>query len=232
MVNNQALVLFSGGQDSTTCLFWARNKFDKVFTLGFDYGQRHHSEIAAAAKIAGLANVSYEIHAIDTFSTVSKNSLTNREIEINEAASKDQPPNTLVEGRNMLFLTYAAIYAKQLGADNLVIGVGQTDYSGYPDCRNDFILSANKTINLAFDHQFLIHTPLMWKTKAQIWEMADQLGVFDIVRSQTVTCYNGIPGEGCGECPSCRLRQTGLNEYMSLKSSGTVHQNQSGHGKL
>ncbi len=232
MSNNQALVLFSGGQDSTTCLFWARKKFDKVSTIGFDYGQRHHSEVAAATKIAAFAHVPYEVHAIDTFSTISKNSLTNREIEINEPASKDEPPNTLVEGRNLLFLTYAAIYAKQLGADNLVIGVGQTDYSGYPDCRNDFIISANTTINLAFDHEFVIHTPLMWKTKAQIWEMADELGIFDIVRAQTVTCYNGIPGEGCGECPSCRLRLIGLNEYLSLKSSGTAHKNQSGHGKF
>ena len=221
MANNQALVLFSGGQDSSTCLFWAQKKFDKVSALGFDYGQRHHSEIAAATKIAAFAHVSYEIHEIDTFSTISRNSLTNREIEINDPVSKDQPPNTLVEGRNLLFLTYAAIYAKQLGADNLVIGVGQTDYSGYPDCRNDFILSANKTINLALDHEFIIHTPLMWKTKAQIWEMADKLGVFEMIRSQTVTCYNGIPGEGCGECPSCRLRQTGLNEYLLLKASGT-----------
>ena len=189
MSNNQALVLFSGGQDSTTCLFWARKKFDKVSTIGFDYGQRHHSEIAAATKIAAFAHVSYEVFAIDTFSTISKNSLTNREIEINEPASKDEPPNTLVEGRNLLFLTYAAIYAKQVGADNLVLGVGQTDYSGYPDCRSDFIISAT-TINLAFDHEFVIHTPLMWKTKAQIWEMAgDELGVFDIVRAQTVTCY-------------------------------------------
>ena len=232
MSNNQALVLFSGGQDSTTCLFWARKKFDKVSTIGFDYGQRHHSEVAAATKIAAFAHVPYEVHAIDTLSTISKNSLTNREIEINEPASKDEPPNTLVEGRNLLFLTYAAIYAKQVGADNLVIGVGQTDYSGYPDCRNDFIISANTTINLAFDHEFVIHTPLMWKTKAQIWEMAEELGIFDIVRAQTVTCYNGIPGEGCGECPSCRLRLIGLNEYLSLKSSGTAHKNQSGHGKF
>jgi 7-cyano-7-deazaguanine synthase len=232
MSNNQALVLFSGGQDSTTCLFWAQKRFDKVSTIGFDYGQRHHSEIAAATKIAAFAHVPYEIHVIDTFSSISKNSLTNREIEINEPASIDQPPNTLVEGRNLLFLTYAAIYAKQVGADNLVIGAGQTDYSGYPDCRNDFILSANKTINLAFDHEFLIHTPLMWKTKAQIWEMADELGVFDIVRSQTVTCYNGIPGEGCGECPSCHLRQIGLKEYLALKASGTAHLNQSDHGKI
>jgi len=217
MLNNKALVLFSGGQDSTTCLFWAKNKFDSVSALGFEYGQRHHSEIAAAKKIASKADISYEIHALDTFSTISKNSLTNREIEINEPESKDQPPNTLVEGRNLLFLTYAAIYAKQLGADNLVIGVGQTDFSGYPDCRNDFIQSANKTINLAFDHKFLINAPLMWMTKAHIWELADEMGIFDIVRTQTVTCYHGIPGDGCGNCPSCRLRQNGLKDYTSLK---------------
>ena len=223
MSNNQALVLFSGGQDSTTCLFWAQKKFDKVSTLGFDYGQRHHSEIAAATKIAAFAHVPYEIHAIDTFSTISRNSLTNREIEIEEQAQRINLPTPWWKGATCCFLTYAAIYAKQLGADNLVMGVGQTDYSGYPDCRNDFILSANATINLALDHEFVIHTPLMWKTKAQIWEMADELGVFDIVRSQTVTCYYGLPGEGCGECPSCRLRHTGLDEYLSLKTSGTAH---------
>jgi len=227
----KALVVFSGGQDSTTCLFWAATKFDRVSTIGFDYGQRHHSEIAAATKIAAFAHVSYEVFAFDTFSTVSKNALTNREIEIEEQTLLAQPPNTLVEGRNLLFLTYAAIYAKQIGADNLVMGVGQTDYSGYPDCRNDFIISANKTINLAFDHEFVIHTPLMWKTKARIWEMADQLDVFEIVRSQTVTCYNGIPGDGCGECPSCHLRQKGLNEYLSLKASAKPT-NKSGDGKF
>jgi 7-cyano-7-deazaguanine synthase len=217
-MNNKALVLFSGGQDSTTCLFWAKKIFDTVLALGFDYGQRHHSEIEAAKKIAILAQISYEIHPLDTFSSISKNSLTNREIEIREPESKDQPPNTLVEGRNLLFLTYAAIYAKQLGADNLVIGVGQTDYSGYPDCRSDFIQSANRTINLAFGHDFQIHTPLMWKTKAHIWELSFELGIFDIIRTQTVTCYQGIPGDGCGKCPSCRLRLNGLTDYTSLKS--------------
>jgi 7-cyano-7-deazaguanine synthase len=232
MSNNQALVLFSGGQDSTTCLFWAVKKFEKVYAIGFDYGQRHHSEIEAASEIARFAGVSYKVHSIDTFSAISRNSLTNREIEINQPAQKDEPPNTLVEGRNLLFLTYAAIYAKQLGADNLVIGVGQVDYSGYPDCRNDFIISANITINRAFGHEFVIHTPLMWKTKSGIWEMAGELGIFDLVRSQTVTCYNGIPGKGCGECPSCRLRQAGLNEYLSIKTSGTNHFYQTGHGKI
>jgi 7-cyano-7-deazaguanine synthase len=219
MPNKKALVLLSGGQDSTTCLFWAMRQFEKVFAVGFDYGQRHYSELTAASKLAAFAQIPYSVYKIDTFSSISKNALTNTEIEIDSSVAKDQPPNTLVEGRNLLFLTYAAIYAKQFDTDNLVIGVGQTDYSGYPDCRNDFIQSANKTINFAFDHEFVIHTPLMWKTKAQIWGMSDELGVFDIVRMQTVTCYNGIPGDGCGKCSSCNLRQKGLDEYNTLKSS-------------
>jgi 7-cyano-7-deazaguanine synthase len=219
MVNKKALVLLSGGQDSTTCLFWARRQFEAVFAVGFDYGQRHHAELTAASSLAALAQISYRIFKIDTFSSISKNALTNAEIEIEGSTTKDQPPNTLVEGRNLLFISYAAIYAKQLDADNLVIGVGQTDYSGYPDCRNDFIQSVSKTINFAFDHEFVIHTPLMWKTKAEIWKMSDELGVFDIIQNETVTCYNGIPGKGCGKCPSCKLRQKGLDEYNTLKSS-------------
>jgi 7-cyano-7-deazaguanine synthase len=218
MANKNALVLFSGGQDSTTCLFWALKNFERVSAIGFDYGQRHQSELLAATNLANLAGASYNIYKINTFSSISKNALTNREIEIESSITADQSPNTLVEGRNLLFLTYAAICAKQLQSDNLVMGVGQTDYSGYPDCRNDFIQSANKTINFAFDHEFIIHTPLMWKTKTQIWEMSDQLGVFEIVREKTVTCYNGIPGDGCGDCPSCRLRQKGLDEYLTQKS--------------
>jgi 7-cyano-7-deazaguanine synthase len=218
MTNNNALVLFSGGQDSTTCLFWALKNFEKVAAIGFDYGQRHQSELLAATNLANLAGAPYNIYKINTFSSISKNALTNREIEIKSPVNANQPPNTLVEGRNLLFLTYAAICAKQLQCDNLIMGVGQTDYSGYPDCRNDFIQSANKTINFAFDHEFIIHTPLMWKTKTQIWEMSDQLGVFEIVREKTVTCYNGIPGDGCGDCPSCRLRQKGLDEYLTQKS--------------
>jgi 7-cyano-7-deazaguanine synthase len=219
MANKNALVLFSGGQDSTTCLHWALQNFERVSAVGFDYGQRHQSELAAASEIATKSSIPYMVYQINTFSSISKNALTNTEIEIEGSISKDMPPNTLVEGRNLLFLTYASIYAKQIQADNLVMGVGQTDYSGYPDCRNDFILSANKTINFAFDHEFIIHTPLMWKTKAQIWELSDNLGVFDLVRRQTVTCYNGIPGDGCGKCPSCLLRQNGLDEYSILKSS-------------
>jgi len=218
MINKKAILLYSGGQDSTTCLFWALKRFEWVEAIGFDYGQRHQSEIEAARRIALKACVSYQLVKINTLSEFSRNALTNKDIAVDENILPGEPPNTLVEGRNLLFLTYAAIYAKQAGADNLVTGVGQTDYSGYPDCRNEFIVSANQTLNLAFDHTFQIHAPLMWKTKADIWQMAAELSIFELVKHETITCYNGIPGDGCGECPSCRLRQRGLDEYLATQS--------------
>lgn len=129
------------------------------------------------------------------------------------------PPNTFVPGRNLFFLSIAAVYAREHSIMNLVTGVSQTDYSGYPDCRDSFIRSLNVTINLAMDEQFLIHTPLMWLNKAQTWKLADELGVFDLVRNETLTCYNGIPGDGCGNCPACQLRMKGLQEYLESKKS-------------
>jgi 7-cyano-7-deazaguanine synthase len=219
MVENQkALVILSGGQDSTTCLFWAIENFDFIEAIGFDYGQKHLSELKAAAKIAKVAKIKYQTYKIDTLSAVSKNALTSEEIKIEPSASLNNPPNTLVEGRNLLFLTYAAIFAKIKKIKHMVMGVGQTDYSGYPDCRDSFIKSANVTLNLAFDYEFVIHTPLMWKTKAETWQMADNMGILDLVQNLTVSCYNGIPGKGCGSCPSCLLRQKGLDEYLSFKN--------------
>ena len=128
-------------------------------------------------------------------------------------------PNTFVPGRNMFFLSIAAVYARERGIFNLVTGVSQTDFSGYPDCRDSFIRSLNVTLNLAMEEQFVIHTPLMWLDKAQTWALADSLGVFDIVRNETLTCYNGVPGDGCGHCPSCRLRKEGLEKYLSDRES-------------
>jgi 7-cyano-7-deazaguanine synthase len=220
MIDNQkALVILSGGQDSSTCLFWAIENFDSVESVGFDYGQKHISELKAASKIAGIAKTKYHSFKIDTLSTISKNALTSSEIKVESSKPAQSPPNTLVEGRNLLFLTYASIYAKNKNIRHLIMGVGQTDYSGYPDCRDSFIKSANVTLNLAFDYEFVIHTPLMWKTKAEIWHMADNLGVLDLIVNSTVSCYNGIPGKGCGNCPSCRLRQKGLDEYLSFKNN-------------
>ena len=216
MKGDKALVVFSGGQDSTTCLFWALRNFKHTEAVAFNYGQRHASELKAAAAIASMAKVPLRVMELPLLNNITENSLTRHEKTI-EKPSDSETPNTLVEGRNLLFLTFAAIYAKSKEIKHLVTGVSQTDFSGYPDCRNDFIRSANATLNLAMDYQFEIHTPLMYLTKSQTWMMADELGVFNIIAEQTVTCYEGIPGSGCGLCPSCELRAKGLQEYKSLK---------------
>ena len=214
MIGDKALVLFSGGQDSTTCLFWAKSNFSEVFAVAFDYGQRHRNELEAARKIAENAGVPLRILKMDLLQQLTVNSLTSQEIEVEREKPDERPPNTLVEGRNMLFLTFAAITAKGLGIHHLVTGVGQADFSGYPDCRNDFIVSMNQTLNLSMDFEYTIHTPLMWKNKTEIWQLADELGVFEIVQYETVTCYNGIAASGCGECPACYLRNLGLEGFL------------------
>ncbi len=219
MKNDKALVLFSGGQDSTTCLFWARLHFDEVFAVAFDYGQRHRVELEAAKNIAGRAGVKLDVLKLDLLSELTVNSLTTHELEVEKEKPGERPPNTLVEGRNMLFLTYAAIFAKARNIHHLVTGVGQADYSGYPDCRNEFIVSINQTLNLSMDFEYIIHTPLMWKSKTDIWRMADELDVFELVKNETVTCYNGIKGAGCGECPACRLRNKGLVNYLNERNN-------------
>jgi len=214
MVNNKAVVLFSGGQDSTTCLFWAKQQFKEVVAIAFDYGQRHRIELEAAKNIAHIAEVKFEVLKLDLLSQLTVNSLTSPDMEVEKDKPDERPPNTLVEGRNMLFITYAAIFAKARNIGHLVTGVGQADFSGYPDCRNDFIVSLNQTLNLSMDFNYTVHTPLMWKNKAEIWKLADELGVFELVRNETVTCYNGIKGVGCGDCPSCHLRKRGLDIYL------------------
>lgn len=218
-MNTKALVVFSGGQDSTTCLFWALKEFDEVQALCFNYGQRHSIELQAASSIAESAGVPFTLLNLDLLRQITSNALTTAEMEVEENKPDNRPPNTLVEGRNMLFLTFAAIFAKGKDIANLVTGVGQADFSGYPDCRDEFIRSLNQTLNLSMDYQFTIHTPLMWKTKKDIWAMADELGVFDLVRDKTVTCYNGILGDGCGHCPSCQLRRNGLESFLLEKGN-------------
>ena len=216
----KALVLFSGGQDSTTCLFWAKQQFDKVEAVAFNYGQRHRTELEAAKNIAKKTEIQLHILQLALLQELTSNALTSQDMKVEKEKPADRPPNTLVEGRNMLFMTYAAILAKSKGIHHLVTGAGQEDFSGYPDCRNDFFLSLNQTLNLSMDYEYTIHTPLMWKSKAKTWQLADELGVLETVRYETVTCYNGIKGAGCGECPACRLRNNGLEKYLKLKSNG------------
>lgn len=210
-----AVVLFSGGQDSTTCLFWAKKRFAKVYALAFSYGQKHIHEIDIARQIA--ANAGVEFHVIDArfISALGSSSLTDSSIEMDREQKGNTVPNTFVPGRNMFFISMAAVFARERNVNHLVTGVSQSDFSGYPDCRDSFIKSMNVTLNEAMDWQFVIDTPLMWLTKAETWELADSLGVFDLVRNETLTCYNGIPGDGCGDCPSCRLRKAGLEEYLA-----------------
>lgn len=219
-MEKKALVILSGGQDSTTCLFWAVERFghDNVAAVGFDYGQRHKAELECAAAVCEKEKIPFEVIPTPIINQLSASSLTRADIPVEEKKPEGAPPNSFVEGRNLLFLSYGAIYAKTHGMTELVTGVCETDFSGYPDCRDMFIKSLNVTINLAMDYNFVIHTPLMWINKAQTWEMADKLGVLDIIYNETLTCYNGIKGEGCGHCPSCTLRRRGYEEYMKTKS--------------
>lgn len=214
---SSALLVFSGGQDSTTCLFWAKQQFENIEAVCYDYGQRHNIEIEAAKEIAKNAEVKFTLLKLDLLKTITHNSLTDSDLIVEEEKPDNRPPNTLVEGRNMLFLTFAAIFAKERNIRHLVTGVGQADYSGYPDCRDEFIRSLNQTLNLSMDFDFEIHTPLMWKSKKEIWGMAYELGVFDLVRTKTISCYNGIIADGCGNCPACKLRKNGLNEFLHNK---------------
>ena len=217
-INNAALVLFSGGQDSTVCLFWALKNFDKVEAICFQYGQRHSVEIEAAKEIAQNAGVRLDVVDASMISDLARSSLTNEAVVMDtELPQNAKLPNTFVPGRNMFFITIAAVVARERNIKNIVAGVSQADYSGYPDCRDAFIRSLNATLNLAMEEQFVIHTPLMWLDKAAIWRLADELAIFEIVKNNTVTCYNGIRGAGCGECLSCNLRKKGLLEYEKVK---------------
>lgn len=215
MDKNKALVVFSGGQDSTTCLFWAKKHFKEVYALSFLYGQKHIKEVDLAREIARKAEVHFDVMDVSFIGHLGKNSLTDTSIPMDEVKPEDNYPNTFVPGRNLFFLSIAAVYARERNIFHLVTGVSQTDFSGYPDCRDSFIKSLNVTLNLAMDEQFVIHTPLMWIDKAETWALADKLGAFDIVRNDTLTCYNGIPGDGCGHCPACKLRREGLEKYLS-----------------
>ena len=215
-MNKSALVVFSGGQDSTTCLFWAMKNFDRVEAITFNYNQRHKAEIDCAIKIAKELDIPHLVIDMSLLNQLAPNALTRNEIEI-KVGDSGQLPTTFVDGRNLLFLSFAAVVAKQKGMHHIVTGVCETDFSGYPDCRDVFIKSLNVTLDLAMDYTFVIDTPLMWIDKAETWELADQLGRLEYVQENTLTCYNGIIGIGCGECPACKLRSAGLKKYLEKK---------------
>ena len=214
----QALVVFSGGQDSTTCLFQAMQQYGaaNVQAITFAYGQRHGIELERAASIAQELGIRQTVLDLSLITAITHNALTDAQVAIQTDAQG--MPNTFVDGRNALFLLYAAIYAKSQNIRDIFIGVCETDFSGYPDCRQIFVQSMNVTLNLAMAYDFRLHTPLMYLTKKQTWALADELGVLDYIRTRTHTCYLGVDG-GCHECPSCVLRERGLAEYLAEKSA-------------
>lgn len=235
MSDEKALVLFSGGQDSTTCLAWALDRFEHVETIGFDYGQRHRVELdvrqpilTAIAKLFprwGERLGSDHLLDMGLLGQISDTALTD-EVEIKMRA--DGLPNTFVPGRNLLFLTFAAALAYRRGIKHLVTGVCETDFSGYPDCRDDTMKAMQLALNLGMDTRFVVHTPLMWIDKAQTWALAQQLGgkeFVDLIRVETHTCYTGDRahqhawGSGCGTCPACELRREGWLKFNRVDAN-------------
>lgn len=211
---NQALVVFSGGQDSTTCLYWAMQRFgaDAVHALTFDYGQRHRIEIDAARQVAEFAGVRHTILPINTFAALGGTALTDRNVDVPASAGAETGtlPITFVPGRNLVFLTYAAALAWQQNILHLVTGVAQTDYSGYPDCRESTMAALQTCLRLGMEREFTIHAPLMQRSKKQTVELALSLGALDALRL-THTCYNGQKPP-CGRCAACELRAKGFAE--------------------
>ncbi len=227
---NAALVLLSGGQDSATCLAWALQHFDRVETLGFDYGQRHRIEldcrervrVGVSALFPERSSVLGQDHTvqIEALAHISQCALT---ADMDITMAENGLPTSFVPGRNLIFLTFAAALAYRRGLRHLVLGVCETDYSGYPDCRDDTIKAMQIALNLGMEQRFVLHTPLMWRNKAQTWLWAQELGgaeLLDLIRRQTHTCYLGERtqlhewGYGCGTCPACQLRAQGYQEFV------------------
>jgi 7-cyano-7-deazaguanine synthase len=224
-----ALVLFSGGQDSTTCLAWALQNFDSVYTIGFDYGQRHRIEMDCRATILKRLHTTFPqwnaklkddcVLDLGVLKSISETALTHeREITF----QKNGLPNTFVPGRNLMFFTLAAAVAYRHNLTHLVGGMCETDFSGYPDCRSDTLKALEIAVSMGMDQVFTIETPLMWLDKAQTWELAEKLGgekLTTLIREETHTCYRGERGNlhdwgyGCGTCPACELRERGYRSF-------------------
>jgi 7-cyano-7-deazaguanine synthase len=226
---NNALVLFSGGQDSTTCLAWALDRFANVETVGFSYGQRHAAEIAARPRVIEALRAGFpqwgeclgadHVLSLDVLSQIGGSALTD---DVAIAMRADGLPTTFVPGRNLMFLTAAAALGTRRGIHDLVGGMCETDYSGYPDCRRETMLAMQQVLKFGFAEEFVIHTPLMHIDKAETWRLAERLGgqaLVTLIVEETVTCYEGDRthrhdwGYGCGVCPACTLRAAGYGRY-------------------
>lgn len=244
MRNESALVLLSGGQDSATCLAWALDNFEHVETIGFDYGQRHRVELECRVLVRHeLSRIDSEWrkrlqddHVIDltSFAELSQSALTgNIDIEENDG----ELPNTFVPGRNLVFLTYAAALAHTRKIVNIVGGMCETDFSGYPDCRDDAIKALQVAVNIGMESRFDFHTPLMWLNKAETWQLSHSIGgeaLNAAIIEHSHTCYLGDRGArhewgyGCGECPACKLRANGFVEFQKQRVSGMTMEAKNG----
>ena len=223
MKTAKSVLLFSGGQDSTVCLAWSLQKFNEVVTIGFDYGQSHAVELECRGNVLAIMNPDGEDHVLQLpiLNELSETALTSdMEIKMLENGL----PSTFVPGRNIMFLTVAAMLAYRRGIPNLVAGVCETDYSGYPDCRDQFIKCMVTSLSAGMDTSINIHTPLMFIDKAETWQLAHDIGgreLVDLIIEETHTCYLGDRGNrhdwgyGCGTCPACELRQRGYETWMS-----------------
>lgn len=228
LADSRALVLFSGGQDSTTCLVWALRRFAQVETIGFDYGQRHRIELDCRAAIRkalldrGAGGLGEDhLLTLEALKTMSETALT-RDVEIGIAETG--LPTTFVPGRNLVFLSFAAALAYRRGCRHIVLGVCETDYSGYPDCRDDTIKAMQVALNLGLETRFVLHTPLMWRDKAATFALADELGgpsLVELIVEETHSCYQGDRthrhawGYGCSACPACELRADGWRRWQA-----------------
>ena len=218
----KAVVVLSGGQDSAKCLALAVKKHGAggVAAITFSYGQRHAVEVKFARRLARRFKVAaHKVVKLGFYSQLTTNALLDHGAKIGKGRGA-RCPTTVVEGRNAFFLLAASVWAKTLGAKEIYIGVSEADFSGYPDCREGFIKAQEKAMRLALDYPVKIVAPFMHMTKADEWALAERLGILDLIRNETVTCYNGVPGDGCGKCPACKLRSRGYREFAKRRRGG------------
>lgn len=217
----KAVVVLSGGQDSAICLALAVKKYgsDEVAAITFKYGQRHSLEVKYARRLARRFHLrEHKVVDFNFISQLTESALIGNANPIVKRKG-DKCPSSVVEGRNAFFLQAAAVWAKTLGAGDVYVGVSEVDSSGYPDCRGEFIRAEERAVNLALDCKIRIVAPFLSMTKAEEWALADKLGIFEIVEKETLTCYNGVPGSGCGKCPACKLRNRGLKTFLKSRKA-------------
>lgn len=218
----KAVVIFSGGQDSTTCLYWAMNRYKEVECITFNYGQKHSVELDCAKQLCEYENIKQTVIDISFLDTIVESALTSNG-DVNKLNEKGLP-SSFVPNRNQMFITMAHAYAQKIGVEVLVTGVCQTDYSGYPDCRETFVKAIEWSTNMGSDSNIKIETPLMYLTKAETFELAEKEGCLDRVIHYSHTCYNGNRdnlhdwGYGCDDCPACELRKKGFNEFKEKRN--------------